>query len=243
MAARLTLALLCLGAARAFVTFSMLVPANRTACFKDFYPEKESIAVHFKLQEFPKEHLNEETQSFLVAHPLQSLVYHRFYDAKLAVIGELHAADSDVFTHTTVGREIISGVVWNVVRWPLGLLTILLAVTLLLSTCPRRHQPHLSWMAFGAMVATGLWAFVTVGLGLFFRMSQSFGRTYGPLAGVVALLLGSLFSAIALFYGAAMIGAVTVHVASQSFGPTAEPSTTPALANPVCGGSAGSGGA
>ncbi len=36
------------------------------------------------------------------------------------------------------------------------------------------------------------------------HVSASFGSTYGPLAGIVALLLWSLLSAIALFYGVAV---------------------------------------
>jgi uncharacterized BrkB/YihY/UPF0761 family membrane protein len=49
-----------------------------------------------------------------------------------------------------------------------------------------------------------LWALVTVILGFVFSISTSFGRTYGPLAGVIALLLWSLLSAIALLLGGAV---------------------------------------
>ena len=50
-----------------------------------------------------------------------------------------------------------------------------------------RHQPAWSWLAFGSTVSVVLWSLVTLGLGLFFRVSTSFGETYGPLAGIVAL--------------------------------------------------------
>ena len=49
-----------------------------------------------------------------------------------------------------------------------------------------------------------LWGAVTVSLGLFFTASSSFGATYGPLAGLVALLLWSLLSSVALLFGAAL---------------------------------------
>ena len=48
------------------------------------------------------------------------------------------------------------------------------------------------------------WAIVTIALGLFFRTSASFGQTYGPLAGMVALMLWAMLSSMALFYGAAV---------------------------------------
>ena len=47
------------------------------------------------------------------------------------------------------------------------------------------------------MLATG-------GLATYVHLSSSFGSTYGPLAGIIALLLWSLLSAIALFYGVAV---------------------------------------
>lgn len=93
---------------------------------------------------------------------------------------------------------------WSVLRWPLGLGLMALAVTLLFRWSPRRCQPRLSWLAFGAGASVVLWAVATVGLGAFFGLSSSFGQTYGPLAGMVALLLWCLLSSIALFFGAAV---------------------------------------
>jgi len=93
--------------------------------------------------------------------------------------------------------------VWNFVLLPLGLVLITTAVTVVFMTCPRRRQPHFSWLAVGSGIAVTLWVIVTAALGLFFRTSHSFGETYGPLAGVVALLLWSLLSSVVLFFGAA----------------------------------------
>ena len=45
---------------------------------------------------------------------------------------------------------------------------------------------------------------MTFGLSVFFAMSKSFGQTYGPLAGIVALLLWSLLSAVAVLFGGAV---------------------------------------
>jgi YihY family inner membrane protein len=88
--------------------------------------------------------------------------------------------------------------------WPVGLGLALAGVALLFRTCPHRSQPAWSWLAFGAAVAVALWGLATLGMGLFFAHSASFGHTYGPLAGVVALLVWSLLSSIAVFYGAAI---------------------------------------
>lgn len=93
---------------------------------------------------------------------------------------------------------------WSVLRWPLGLGLTAVTVTVLFRWSPRRRQPHLSWLAFGSGVSVLFWGLFTFGLGLFFRSSSSFGSTYGPLAGVIGLLVWCFLSSIALLYGAAV---------------------------------------
>ncbi len=93
---------------------------------------------------------------------------------------------------------------WGILRWPAAVVLATLAMTLLFKWSPRRRQPALSWLAFGSIVAAFLWLVVTAALGAFFSLSQSFGQTYGPLAGMVVLLLWSLLSAIAVLYGGAV---------------------------------------
>jgi YihY family inner membrane protein len=94
--------------------------------------------------------------------------------------------------------------IWRIVSWPLAVVAITVAVTLLFRACPRRQQPARSWLAFGAGVAVVLWFAVTFALGAFFRFSSSFGDTYGPLAGIVALQLWALLSAVVVLYGGAV---------------------------------------
>jgi YihY family inner membrane protein len=116
--------------------------------------------------------------------------------------------------------------VWNVVRWPVGLLFIAGSIALILERAPRRRQPGWSWLSMGALLAVALWVIVTVAFDLFFSVSSTFGQTYGPLAGIVALLLWSFGSSTAILYGvsvAAQLEAVRAGV------PTPE-STEKALA-------------
>jgi YihY family inner membrane protein len=110
------------------------------------------------------------------------------------------------FVIATFGRSIggSSSAAWNILRWPIALGLIMAAVALLLRWSPRRHQPAWSWLAFGSTLAVFLWAVATLALSLFFSLSSSFGRTYGPLAGTVALLMWAFLSAVALLFGAAV---------------------------------------
>lgn len=93
---------------------------------------------------------------------------------------------------------------WPWVRWPFGLAVAMLALSALLRWSPRRRQPAWSWLMFGASICVAGWVLVTVALSLALSLSSSFGTTYGPLAGLVALQLWTLFSAIAIFFGAAV---------------------------------------
>src|SRR5262245_54812437 len=93
---------------------------------------------------------------------------------------------------------------WRVVRWPLGLVLVVAATGLLFRWSPRRRQPAWSWLAWGSGIGVLLWSLVTLGLGWFVQTSSSFGDAYGPLAGLVALLLWALGSSIAVLYGAAV---------------------------------------
>ncbi|GEP36591.1 hypothetical protein NPS01_02540 [Nocardioides psychrotolerans] len=93
---------------------------------------------------------------------------------------------------------------WQVARWPVGLLLLVVTIAVLFDHAPRRRQPALSWLALGSGVTVALSMLAAAGLALYVNLSGSFGSTYGPLAGIVALLLWSLLSSISLFFGVAI---------------------------------------
>ena len=89
-------------------------------------------------------------------------------------------------------------------RWPLGLLTLVLTIAVLFDQARRRRQPAPSWLALGSGVTVALSMAAAAGLAAHTNVSGSFSSSYGPLAGIVALLLWSLLSSISLFYGVAV---------------------------------------
>ena len=112
-----------------------------------------------------------------------------------------------MFLGQGVGSSLDSPVakdVWNVVRWPLALVLLTGATACIFRWSPRRHQPEWSWLAIGALLSVALVVVVTIVLDGIFQLSSTFGQTYGPLAGFVALLLWTLLSSIALLYGVAI---------------------------------------
>ena len=94
--------------------------------------------------------------------------------------------------------------VWSVARFPIGALLALTAFTLLLEHAPRRRQPGWSWIAIGAGVARDA---VGAASPTCSRSTSgpagTFGSTYGPLTGIIALLIWAQLTSIALFLGIA----------------------------------------
>ena len=93
---------------------------------------------------------------------------------------------------------------WDVVRWPVGLAALVVAVTLLFRHAPRRRQPALSWLALGATVTVLLWLAASGMVALYVAASGDFSTTYGPLAGIMALLLWATVTGVALLLGVAV---------------------------------------
>ncbi len=94
--------------------------------------------------------------------------------------------------------------VWNIARWPLSAALVVGAIALLFERSPNRDQPSPSWLALGSGIAVALWFAFTALLAAYISLSKDFGETYGPLAGVIGLMLWALLTALALFLGLAI---------------------------------------
>ncbi len=103
----------------------------------------------------------------------------------------------------------------------LAIVLLVAAIAMLFRESPRRHQPAASWLASGSAMAV-LLGFVFTGLlSLYLGASRTFGQTYGPLAGLIGVLVWALLTSMAIFFGlafAAQLEAVRAGVASPITG-------------------------
>ncbi len=116
---------------------------------------------------------------------------------------------------------------WELLRWPIGLIAIGSAFGALFKAAPNRRQPGWGWLMTGAVISVLGWFLVSAGLSWYLNASGMFGDTYGPLAGFIGLMLWSQLSAIAILYGlsfAAQLEAFRAGVES----PVEEPAGQPA---------------
>jgi YihY family inner membrane protein len=95
-------------------------------------------------------------------------------------------------------------VAWEIVRWPLGLVVVGLALMLLLRVAPTRRLGTTRHLMAGIAVAVVLWAAFTGLLSLYFAASSSSNRAYGPLLAVIALLVWAGLTSLALHLGMAV---------------------------------------
>lgn len=92
---------------------------------------------------------------------------------------------------------------WDVLRWPVGLVALVVAVTVLFRAAPRRRQPGESWLAVGSAVTVAGWLVASGLLALYVERAGG-AETYGPLTAVIALLLWANLTGIALLAGLAL---------------------------------------
>ncbi|MEO5899825.1 MAG: YihY/virulence factor BrkB family protein, partial [Ilumatobacteraceae bacterium] len=92
---------------------------------------------------------------------------------------------------------------WEVGRWPLSVVLLTLAFALIFKISPRRRQPELSWLAVGGLLGVAGVLIVSLLFHFYLRVSSGFGDTYGPLAGILGVMMWAYLSCIVIFFGVA----------------------------------------
>lgn len=92
--------------------------------------------------------------------------------------------------------------VWEIAKWPLLALAVILAIALLYYATPNVKQPKFRWISLGAVVAIVILVIASAGFALYVANFSNYDRTYGSLAGVIVFLLWLWLANIALLFGA-----------------------------------------
>ena len=91
---------------------------------------------------------------------------------------------------------------WNLLRWPLVFVTVLLFFALVYYSGPDREQRAWRWVSPGAIAGAVGWLVLSGLFALYVRFAGSYDETYGSLAAGIVLLLWLNYSAFALLFGA-----------------------------------------
>jgi membrane protein len=91
---------------------------------------------------------------------------------------------------------------FNVIKWPLIVLVLLLIIGLLYYVAPNVRQPSFPWITPGGVLAVVVWAAASAGLAFYAAKFGSYQKTYGTLGGVILFLVWLWVSNLALLLGA-----------------------------------------
>lgn len=146
-----------------------------------------------------------ETRSFLrlnlvaFAFTLGAMVLILLMVAALAVVPALLA----VLPLGSLGEIVVS-----LVRWPLLVAAIGLALALLYRWGPAREPPEWRWVTWGSAFATLGWLAASVGFSLYLENFADFAASYGAFAAPIAVLLWLWISMIVILMGAEINGEI-----------------------------------
>lgn len=115
----------------------------------------------------------------------------------LAISGPVAQAIGDV-----VGLGDAAVTAWSILRWPVILLFVVLAVAVLYYVTPNVKQPKFKWISVGAGVGIVVWALASVLFGVYVSNFSSYNKTYGAVGGVIVFLLWLWITNVALLFGA-----------------------------------------
>ena len=107
---------------------------------------------------------------------------------------------------TSIGSVIGLGsqavTVWNIAKWPVIVVFVVVIVAILYYATPNVRQPRFRWLSIGACVAILIWVLASVAFAFYVATFGSYDKTYGSLAGVVVGLLWLWITNVALLFGA-----------------------------------------
>ncbi|MFD6857144.1 YihY/virulence factor BrkB family protein [Rhodococcus sp. NPDC060090] len=115
----------------------------------------------------------------------------------LVVSGPIARAIGD-----TIGLGDTAVTVWNIAKWPVMLILVVLIVAVLYYATPNVAQPKFRWVSLGSLIAILTWIVASVLFAFYVSNFGSYNQTYGSLAGAVIFLLWLWITNLALLFGA-----------------------------------------
>lgn len=100
-----------------------------------------------------------------------------------------------------IGLGETSLMVWQIAKWPAGVVSAVVALALLYRFAPNISGRRFSWVSLGASAALVVIGVATFGFGYFVSRFGDFNEVYGSLAGVIVFLLWLWLVNIGVVYG------------------------------------------
>jgi membrane protein len=106
----------------------------------------------------------------------------------------------------SVGKAIgLGGAVltaWNILKWPVIVLLVILAIAILYYATPNVKQPKFRWMSLGSTIALVIFLLASLAFAFYVANFNSYDKTYGSIGGVIISLLWLWILNMSLLFGA-----------------------------------------
>ncbi|MHC8338010.1 MULTISPECIES: YihY/virulence factor BrkB family protein [unclassified Pseudomonas] len=112
-----------------------------------------------------------------------------------------------------VGLEDFIVTLWTIVRWPVVVILLMMAVALIYYVMPDVKQ-EFRFITPGSVLAVVVWIIASLGFGLYVKEFANYNAMYGSIGAIIVLLLYFYISAAVLLLGAEM-NAVIEHMSTE----------------------------
>jgi len=145
----------------------------------------------------------EEGRPFWKLKPLQLLVtFVLVMMAALVVLALIVTGPVAQAVGDAVGLGDVAVTVWNIAKWPVLLVVVMLMLAILYWSSPNAKPAGFRWISPGSVVAVLIWIVASAVFAIYVANFGSYNKTYGALAGVIVFLVWMWITNIAVLLGA-----------------------------------------
>jgi membrane protein len=145
----------------------------------------------------------EEGRPFYLLRPLQILVtFVLVMMAALVVLSLVISGPVASAIGNAVGLGDTAVTVWNIAKWPVMLLVVIVMLAVLYWPAPNAKYHGFRWVSPGAVLAVLVWIVASVAFAFYVGNFGSYNKTYGTLAGVIVFLVWMWITNLAVLLGA-----------------------------------------
>lgn len=102
-----------------------------------------------------------------------------------------------------IGVPHVVTTIFSIVRWPLLMVFVMLALALFYRYGPNRPwPPKIQWVSWGAIIATILWTLMTILFFIYVQYFSNFTKSYSLFAGIIVLMMWLNYSTLVCLVGA-----------------------------------------
>jgi membrane protein len=144
----------------------------------------------------------EEGRSFIKLRPLQMLVLVLILLLALVLVALVVTGPVAEQVGSAIGLGSTAVTVWDIAKWPVLLVVVMLMIALLYYSSPNAKLPGFKWVTPGSVLAVVVWLVASAAFAFYVANFGSYNKIYGALGGVVVFLVWMWLTNVAILLGA-----------------------------------------